>query len=151
MKLGLRRVLGILLGAHLFFSGPGVCSTIDWKSYTQGVAEAKSQGKKVFLYFTTDWCAYCEKMDQESLGHGGVISFLNQNFISIRVDGDHEKKIVRAYKVFGYPESFFLDENMNPLLDLPGFVGPGLFYFYMEYIVSNAYRTMSPRQYYDSR
>ena len=129
MKLGALRFLGVLLGVHLFFSGPGDCNTIDWKSYTLGVGEAKSQGKKVFLYFTTDWCAYCEKMDLESLGHAGIISFLNQNFISIRVDGDHEKKIVRAYKVFGYPESFFSGRKHGPPARSAGVCRAGAFLF----------------------
>ena len=60
-----------VLGGGYFFSAPedqspGVslsdtdgtetgADAIDWKEYSDGLAQAQSQGKHIFLYFYADW------------------------------------------------------------------------------------------------
>ena len=61
---------------------------IQWYSYEEGMALGASERKKVFLNFHADWCKFCETMDRQTFKDAGIISYLNSNFISIKVD-DH--------------------------------------------------------------
>ncbi len=105
----------------------------------------------VFLHFRTNWCRYCAKMDQSTFKDKAVIQFLNEHFVSIKVDGDKEKNIVTAYKVPGFPDSRFLDAKGQEIHRLPGFIEPVTFHFFLEYIQTDNYLTMDPMQYYRIR
>jgi thioredoxin-related protein len=145
-----RAILIIALTLFLFpFSA--VCKTIDWQTYEPGIQKAEKQNKKVYLYFRTDWCKYCKKMDVTTFKNPNVIRFLNEHFIAIMVDGDREKKVNKAFRVTGYPDNRFLDENRKEVFRLQGFQEPGPFLFFLEYVESGAYKTMTPMEYFKSR
>ena len=58
------KIGGILIVVFLMMSGFGICETIDWKQYNEGVRLAKKENKKIFLHFRTDWCGYCAQMEK---------------------------------------------------------------------------------------
>nr|NJM04745.1 DUF255 domain-containing protein [Desulfobacula sp.] len=141
-----------VMAALFFWTGHfAVCQTLDWKPYDEGMRQAESQGKKIFLHFRTDWCRYCAQMDQETFSHPLVIRFLSEHFIAVKVDGDREKGRAGEHHVTGYPDSRFLDERGREVYRLPGFVDPEVFLFFLEYIQTGSYKTMDPMQYYKSR
>jgi len=123
---------------------------IDWKKYDQGMALAKKQNKKIFLHFRTDWCAYCKKMEKTTFKKNTVIRFLNDHFISIKVDGDREKKITSDYRVKGFPDNWFMNEKRKIVLNLPGYLEPKALLFYLKYLHTDSYKTMTPTEYYKS-
>ena len=140
----------MLIIAFVMMPGQGICKTIDWKQYNDGIRLAKKQNKKVFLHFRTDWCRYCVKMEKATFKDNSVVQFLNEHFISIKVDGDKEKSIAKAHKVKGFPDTRFLDEKKEAYR-LPGFIDPMTFLFFLEYIQTDSFKTMNPMQYYKSR
>jgi len=145
------KIVFIVIIAFVMMPCLGICETIDWKQYNEGIQLAGKQNKKVFLHFRTDWCGYCKKMDKSTFKDQSVIRLLNEYFVSIKVDGDKEKSIVKEYKVRGYPDSRFLDEEKKEVHKMPGFVDPATFLFFLEYIQTDSYKTMDPMQYYKSR
>ena len=146
-----RRIALMLLIAFVMIPCYGMCETIDWKQYNEGIQLAKKQNKKLFLHFRTDWCRYCAKMERATFKDNSVVQFLNEHFVSIKVDGDKQKPVVQLYKVKGYPDSRFIDENRKEAFRIPGFVDPAAFLFFLEYIQTDNYKTMDPMQYYKSR
>jgi thioredoxin-related protein len=90
-------------------------------------------------------------MDQETFSDPAVAAFLNERFVAIKVDGDREPSLAKAYKVTGYPDSRFLDREMKGVFQLPGFIESPAFFFFLEYIHSDSYKTMNPMQYYKTR
>ncbi len=147
----IKRIIVILLSCLLLLAQIGTCETINWKTYDDGVREAKSENKKIFLHFRTDWCGYCKQMDKTTFRDQNVVQFLNAHYVSIKVDGDREKKIGKAYKVTGYPDNRFLDEERKQVHRLPGYLEANPFLFFLEYVESGSYKTMDPMQYYKSR
>ncbi|WP_022667719.1 thioredoxin family protein [Desulfospira joergensenii] len=145
-----RIILMILLVFPLLYS-PALGQAIDWKTYGAGIREARQENKKIFLHFMTQWCGYCKKMNATTFKDEEVIAFLNRHFVSIKVDGDREKAITEKYRVTGFPDSRFLDSDMNPAYKLPGFVDPLAFKFFMDYIQTESYKTMAPMEYYKSK
>jgi thioredoxin-related protein len=97
-------------------------ASIKWFSYDEGMKLGKSENKKIFLHFYTDWCPYCKKMAKETFTDTAVASYLNTHFIPIRVNSDIQRKIAAMYNVRGIPVTWFLTENGERIGALPGFI-----------------------------
>lgn len=147
----IRKIVLIMIFAFVLMPGAGICEDIEWKKYSEGIRIARQESKKVFLHFRTDWCGYCRQMERFTFHDEKVVRFLNEHFVSIKVDGDAEKMYVKAHKVTGYPDNRFLDEQRKEVHRLPGFVDSSAFLFFLEYIKTDSYKTMDPMQYYKSR
>ncbi len=111
-------LLIILLAPYQVYSS----DNIKWLSYNEGIARAKAEKKVVFLHFYTDWCRYCKIMANSTFKDSTVINFLNDNFVSVRVNGDKDKKLVRQYGVSGYPNSWFLNTKGEKVGPIPGYI-----------------------------
>ncbi len=99
-------------------------ATIKWYSYKEGTALGKKQGKKVFITFRADWCGWCRKMEKDTFQHPSVVSYLNDNFISIKVDTDKQKDLAIKYKVRGLPLNWFLSGDGESIGSRPGYLTP---------------------------
>jgi thioredoxin-related protein len=101
-------------------------SKIEWHSYDDGMARGKFEKKKVFLHFTAEWCYYCGVMEMETFKDPAIISSLNENFISIKVDYDRETKTSDFYRVRGLPDNIFIAEDGQIIGRRPGYIPPEL-------------------------
>jgi thioredoxin-related protein len=99
---------------------------IDWHSYDDGMARSKFEKKKVFLHFTAEWCGYCGVMEKETFKDPAIISSLNENFISIKVDYDRETETSDLYRVRGLPDTIFIAEDGQIIGHRPGYIPPDL-------------------------
>jgi thioredoxin-related protein len=99
-----------------FFSDASAVETINWRSYEEGLVVSKAEKKKVFLHFYADWCVFCAKMAKETFQNPAVVSYLNNNFIPVRVDTDKG--------VTGLPSTWFLTEMGEAIGTVPGFIPP---------------------------
>jgi thiol:disulfide interchange protein DsbD len=88
------------------------------------MARGKLENKKVFLHFTAEWCYYCGVMEKETFNHPAIISSLNENFISIKVDYDKETKTSDLYSVRGLPDTIFIAKNGQIIGRRPGYIPP---------------------------
>ncbi|MCP4353969.1 MAG: thioredoxin family protein [Desulfobacterales bacterium] len=96
--------------------------SIKWYSYNEGLDMSKEKGKKVFLHFYADWCGYCKKMAQETFKDPSVISYLNEQYIPVRVNSDMEKKLAARFGVRGLPVTWLLSEKGEKIANVPGFI-----------------------------
>jgi thioredoxin-related protein len=105
-----------LVFLFFFFSSvwisPGFADSdgIKWYSYDEGMALGEKEGKKVFVFFTAEWCAYCTKMKKETFTDPSVSAYLNENFISVLADYDMESTLVTKYNIRGI-RFLFLSES----------------------------------------
>jgi len=120
-----------------------IAGPIKWYSYDEGMALGKRQGKKMYIYFWAEWCGFCKKMERETLSKSLVSSYLNKNFISIKVNSDKEKETASLYYVRGFPTSWFLTEDGQKISNLPGYVPPDMFLRILEFIHSDSYKKMT--------
>jgi thioredoxin-related protein len=124
-----------------------IAEPIKWYSYDEGVALGKRRGKKVFLYFWANWCTFCKKMERETLAKSSIVAYLNDYFISVKVDSGKEKKKASHYAVEGVPTTWFLTENGEKLVNLPGYISPDIFLSVLKFIHSESYKKMTFKKY----
>ncbi len=118
-------------------------AAVKWYSYTDGMAVGKEKKKKVFLSFYADWCGYCKQMDKTTFADKSVVSYMNENFVPIRVNADREINLTSTYNVRGLPATWFLSENGEEIGSQPGYIPPDTMLPLLKYIHSDNYKKMS--------
>jgi thioredoxin-related protein len=125
----------------------------------------KKEPRKVFIDTYTDWCGWCKKMDQYTFTHPEIISYMNENFYAIKFDAesrevvryrDKDYKFVasgnRGYNELAaellkgrlsYPTTVYLDENMDLLFPVPGYLEPKILEQLLHFVGGNNYKTMT--------
>jgi thioredoxin-related protein len=63
-------------------------------------------------------------MSKETFQDPAVVSYLNENFIAIRVNFDKEGEIVSRYGVRGLPSTWFLTKTGEVVRIIPGYISP---------------------------
>lgn len=74
-------------------------------TYKEALAAAKSENKKVFLDFYTDWCGPCKMMLRDVFPQKSVGEFMNKNFVPVKVNAEKDEgvELAKKYKVNAYP------------------------------------------------
>ena len=100
------------------------------------------RSKPIVLYFWAAWCTYCKKMEKTTLAENAVLTELKENFISISVDMDKDKKLVSQWNIRGVPAIWFLKSDGTKISNIPGYVDERQFLKALKYISSGKYETM---------
>jgi thioredoxin-related protein len=122
---------------------PASSENINWYTYKHGIELSKKQGKKIFLHFYADWCAYCEKMEKETFSDYSVASYINANFIPIKVNSDRDVKIALDFGVRGLPSTWFIGENGERISYLPGYISSKRLLNILRYINTDSFKEMT--------
>jgi thiol:disulfide interchange protein len=80
---------------------------------------SKELGKPCLLFFTADWCTYCQQMEKTAFTDSAV-GELSGNFICVLVDADRQPKVCQDYSVTGYPTIQFVSSDGRVLNRLVG-------------------------------
>lgn len=117
-------------------------SGIAWKSYEEGLAEAKSSNKPVCLIFYTEWCPHCT--NYAKLFHDPALVELSKKFVMIRIDKDKDPATSAKYAPDGeyIPRTYFLQSD-GALLDSITEQRDKYKYFYNENDPAGVMRSMN--------
>lgn len=79
--------------------------------------KATAENKLVFVDFYTTWCLPCKLMDQDVFPDRRLGEYMNENFVSYKVNAEQGNGINLAtlYNIEGYPTLLFLDSKGNVL------------------------------------
>ncbi len=116
---------------------------IQWLSYAEGRQRGEAEQKKVFVVFEADWCRYCHQMEKETFSDSAVISYVNRNFIPVRVNSDKESQIAAKYNVRGLPSTWFISEKGDRIGNRPGYITTADMLNILKYIGTDSYLTIS--------
>ncbi len=85
------------------------------KDLQNTVTEALKTNKNIILDVGGEWCIWCHRIDAFIEGHEDINSFLQKNYVIMKVNYSPENKneaFLSDYpKISGYPHLFVLDEN----------------------------------------
>ncbi len=101
---------------------------IRWQPFEEGMDLGKDEGKKIYISFYSNNCTFCRKMQLETFKDPSVVSFLNQFFISIRVNSEQEKEIAMNFRVMGVPDNWFMMSDGEVIGRRPGYIPPDDFF-----------------------
>jgi uncharacterized protein YyaL (SSP411 family) len=96
---------------------------VDWYEWgEEAFAKAKSEDKPIFLSIGYNACHWCHVMEHESFENEEIAGFLNQYFVSIKVDREERPDIDQIYMSAvqamtgsgGWPMSVFMTPDKKP-------------------------------------
>jgi hypothetical protein len=96
---------------------------VDWFAWgEEAFARARAENKPIFLSVGYSTCHWCHVMERESFEDENIGAFLNQQFVSIKVDREERPDVDKIYMTFvqastgggGWPMSVFLTPELKP-------------------------------------
>jgi uncharacterized protein YyaL (SSP411 family) len=97
---------------------------VDWYPWgEEALGKARAEGKPIFLSIGYSACHWCHVMEHESFENAEVAAFLNEHFVSIKVDREERPDLDHIYMTAvqmiqrgggGWPLSAFLTPQGEP-------------------------------------
>ena len=130
---------------------------IKWENITTVLkkndnAKESDLKKPVLIFFYTEWCTYCKKMDKEVFADSEIAKYMNDNYINVRVNPEQENskitvmgKDVTPYELMmhtgarGFPATLFFDNKLKPITTIPGYVEKKTFILILKYLKEELY------------
>lgn len=63
--------------------------TVPWLTFEQLSDSLDVRPRKVLLFFHTDWCAYCRKMEREVFTNPMIVEKIIASYYAVRFDAEH--------------------------------------------------------------
>lgn len=142
-------------------------SKVNWMTYEEAIAaleadkQAGRKGKKIFIDIYTDWCGWCKKMDKETFQKPEIAAYLNKHFYPVKFNAEQKEEINFAGHKFkfvangrrgyhelaaalldgkmSYPTVVFLNENVEMLQRVPGYLNVPTFDMILHYLAEEHY------------
>jgi uncharacterized protein YyaL (SSP411 family) len=96
---------------------------VDWFPWgEEAFAKARKEDKPIFLSVGYSTCHWCHVMEHESFESAAIAAFLNEHFVSIKVDREERPDVDQVYMTFiqattghgGWPMSVWLTPELRP-------------------------------------
>jgi len=123
---------------------------VQWKPFSAGLKGATAANKYVFVDVYTDWCTYCKKLDATTLRTSSVVSELEKNFVSVKLNAESQEDVVwkgqrmsardlaATWGVEGFPTLIFLNPKGEMIGVFASFAEEDLMVKLLTYISSGA-------------
>lgn len=97
-------------------------SKVQWAaSFQAALEQAKAKNRPVFVDVYADWCGWCKRMDLEVFTQDPVAQMLNDHFVPVKVDGDHEPNFSQNYAIEGLPTMLVLEADGSEIGRIAGY------------------------------
>ncbi|MGO8928628.1 MAG: thioredoxin domain-containing protein [Limisphaerales bacterium] len=96
---------------------------VDWYAWgEEAFAKARRDNQPIFLSIGYSTCHWCHVMERESFESPEVAAYLNEHFVSIKVDREERPDVDKIYMTFvqattgqgGWPLNVFLTPELKP-------------------------------------
>jgi uncharacterized protein len=96
---------------------------VDWYAWgEEAFAKARKENKPIFLSIGYSTCHWCHVMERESFEKEEIGQYLNEHFVSIKVDREERPDVDKIYMTFvqstsgqgGWPLNCFLTPDLKP-------------------------------------
>ncbi len=146
---------------------------VKWHTIQEAEQLMKKNPRKVFIDMYTDWCKWCKVMEENTFSDDKIIKLLNTEYYAVRFDAESKEPVDfrgKTYKFvprgrngynelaavlmrgkLSYPTSVFLDENLDLITTLPGYVTPDKMEPILKFIGEGHYRNQTFQQYMAQR
>ena len=96
---------------------------VDWHAWgEEAFKKARAENKPIFLSIGYSTCHWCHVMERESFENEEIAKYLNEHFVSIKVDREERPDVDKIYMTFvqamteqgGWPLNVFLTADLKP-------------------------------------
>jgi uncharacterized protein YyaL (SSP411 family) len=96
---------------------------VDWFAWNdEAFVKARTENKPIFLSIGYSTCHWCHVMERESFEDEKIGAYLNEHFVSIKVDREERPDVDKIYMTFvqsttgsgGWPLNVFLTPELKP-------------------------------------
>ncbi|HEX2899508.1 MAG TPA: DUF255 domain-containing protein [Bacteroidia bacterium] len=143
-----------------------------WQNFADADHVVTKRKKMVLIDVTTQWAGWSNLMEKNTYSRKGIIRYLNENFYAVRLDAETNDTIVfnrlayhrnsgSPYHTLAYsllegnmqfPSTVILDEELNELLVIPGYMDAKKMEVVLHYFFEKAYLNVDLSfQQYESR
>lgn len=143
---------------------------LTWITFEEAVALQAKEPRKILVDVYTDWCGWCKKMDKYTYTDTSVINNLKTKYYLVKFNAEQKEEVKFKDKVFkfkpeykshelavsllngqmSYPSTVFLDEDMNMLTMVPGYLTPKEMNPILVYFGENIYKVKNWKEYSDN-
>jgi len=85
------------------------------KDLASAKQKAVAENKKLMIMYSTPTCPECNYMKKKVLKDEQIVSYINENFVSIILDIKEDEKIL-PYKFIGIPTFYFVNASNMELI-----------------------------------
>ncbi len=84
MKIFGRFIITVLLFAPALISA----QSIEWMSIEEAIQRNREEPRKIFVDVYTDWCGWCQKMDNSTFKDSAVVAYINKHFFAVKLNAE---------------------------------------------------------------
>ncbi len=141
--------------------------TVQWHSFEEVYRLEQKEPRPILVFSYVPWCYSCDPMKTVVFRNKQVADYVNKHFYAISFNAasqdtivlggkqyvslgkgqPHQLAMVLFNRQFRFPAMLFLDKNFNVITRAYGFYLPADAFEIIQYIGSDAYKSMSFRQY----
>ena len=143
---------------------------IQWKSFNEAEKIAKKESKIIFIDVYTQWCGPCKMLDRNTFSDPRVVEYINKHFVAVKFNAEGNDTVVfqnqtlinegynpakansrnnthpfsGLFAVNGrlaYPTTAYLNENLELLTPIQGYMAPAQIEPVLKYFGSKQYLT----------
>lgn len=167
----MKNVRSLALGVWLVFGACGVTHAqdrpipeyrVNWLTDLDlALQKARQEKKPILVDIVTDWCAYCNLMDQRIYRKSDFAEYINKTFIPVRLNAECEDTLTfqgarfpyhpeqrvneLPYQLLGgrleYPATAFLTSDGTLIQTVFGFIEPEIMPKLLRYFGDGYYKT----------
>jgi thioredoxin-related protein len=135
--------------------------SVLWKPVQEAERMARNKGKMLFIDVSTKWAGWSNLMEKNTYSKKSIIRYLNENFLAVKLDAEttdtitfNEQAYTRnsgslyhslAYSLLEgnmqFPSTVILDDEVNELLVIPGYMDAHKMEVVLHYFYEEAYKT----------
>lgn len=110
-------ISGLLCAGCLLIAGQGTgvaqnrSIRFETGSFSESLAQARQEGKMIFMDCHTSWCGPCKLLAQNVFTIDSVADFFNSRFVNVQMDMEkgEGKTLQEKYNISAYPTLLLLD------------------------------------------
>ena len=150
------------------FSTPGAThatekESIHWISIEKAMELNKTNPKKIYIDFYTDWCGWCKKMDRDCFTDPKVISEMNKDYYAVKFNAETKDKVLFHDVTYNfsiqnganefalsmldgqlsYPTAVILSETQQKITMVPGYQKASFLVEILSYFGNNIHLKLS--------
>jgi len=136
---------------------------VKWYTIKEALELQKKEPRKIIIDVYTDWCGWCKRMDKETFNHPVIAAYLNNHFYPVKFNAESFDSIEFGGKKFinegkgqrpthqfafallngqlSYPSVAYLNENLQLLATIPGFLTADQLEPLLNFIVEDKYKS----------